>query len=80
MIALPNIYLFYERYILKQFRCFKFLKEQIKKSKKKLPFTKKHKYDDLQEVIIPKNVDLDEENINMAEEGKGQGDIVNPSI
>lgn len=54
MIALPNIYLAHERYIVKQFKCFKKIKEKTKKMRQK------HKYDDLEEVIIPKNVDFDE--------------------
>jgi predicted RND superfamily exporter protein len=74
MIALPNIYLFYERYINKRFNCFKYLKKKAKESKKKIRFPRKHKYDEMSEVIIPKNVDLDEENPS----GAITGDIVNP--
>jgi predicted RND superfamily exporter protein len=49
--VIPNIYLLYEKNIRKKFNCCSKIKNKVKKSKK---------YDDMQEVLIPKNVDIEE--------------------
>ena len=64
--------MFYNRYIHKQFQCVKKMKIYLKDKSKGFKLKRKHKYDDLHEVIIPKNVDLDDENIQSIV------DIVNP--
>ena len=75
IFCLPNLYLFYERYVRKRFRCFRWLKAKANRLQLKEKFRRKrHKYDDLQEVIIPKGIDLEEDTISQAV------DIVRPVI
>jgi protein dispatched 1 len=79
LVALPNIYLFYDRFIQRRFQCLSWAKRNVKNQAGKIKDKStdiirknKHKYDELEEVIIPKNVDLNDEEVG------NQNDIVNP--
>lgn len=48
--VIPNIYLVYEKHIKKRFNCCSKIKNKVKS----------RKYDGMQEVLIPKNVDIEE--------------------
>lgn len=83
MLMLPNIYLFFDRHVRRRFKCFSWTKSRAKEGaviikdqgQKMIRKGRKHKYDDLEEVLIPKNVDLNDE------EAKTDAcEIVNPQV
>ena len=69
LTVIPNIYIFYEKHIKKRFNCCSKIKSKVRPKK----------YDDMQEVQIPKNVDI-EESLLQDQSKLRQCDLVNPSI